>query len=340
MTGYVKTAFAIFLVISGWCLFAIVVIDYTVGDLAGLIDTSLQTQAWALLFLFGLSRSARLRETDLKVRRWFASTLLGAFVAAKLTALRDFFASPLRSVYINVYQLADVVFRVGTPLLIISASAGWWLLPEVSYVSLLVYCCMISIIFFWGLHSNLVRLLTLGYFFGYWLVSDSLLMYPFIAPAAVQENIALGMTDALNALLPAIGLVLIVYLLARRHGLQTITQLLNGHLRIPGSAALGKEPNRDPNKGLNEELIREPDGNPNQESSRNILSNYLFLGCLLMAIPLVAVITHTAISHINVHILFVGLGIWSLDRYWQHDVVNEPALSSDWRYFLKLSWKY
>ena len=71
-----------------------------------------------------------------------------------------------------------------------------------------------------------------------------------------------------------------------------------------------------------------------------MLSNYMLLGCLLMAIPLAAVIAYTAISHINVHILFVGLGIWSLDLYWQHDVANEPALSSDWRYFLKLSCKY
>jgi len=29
-----------------------------------------------------------------------------------------------------------------------------------------------------------------------------------------------------------------------------------------------------------------------------------------------------------------------LDLYWQEDVASEPALSSDWRYFLKLSWKY
>ena len=331
MIRYLQTALAIFVVISGWCLFAIVLIDYIAGDLLGLIDTSKQPQAWSLLFLFGLSRSSRLRDTDLKVRQWFAGTLLGAFITVKLTALRGFFASALRSVYLNVYLLADVLFCVGTPLLIISASAGWWLLPEVSYVSLLVYCCMISIIFFWGLHSNLVRLLTLGYFFGYWLVNESMLMYPFIAPAAVQQNVTLIMTEALNALLPAVGLVLIVYLLARRHGLKMIAQLFNGHMSL---GALND--NGQPNKGA----ANEPYGDASQDFSRDILSNYMLLGCLLMAIPLAAAITHTAISHINVHLLFVGLGIWSLDRYWQHDVVDEPALSSDWRYFLKLSWKY
>jgi hypothetical protein len=253
MMRYLKQALEVFIVISGWCLFAIVLVDYIVGDLAGLIDTSLQTQAWSLLLLFGLSRSSTLREADLKVRQWFAGTLLGAFVVAKLTAFRGFFASALRSVYINVYQLANVVFCVGTPLLIISASAGWWLLPEVGYVSLLVYCCMISIIFFWGLHSNLVRLLTLGYFFGYWLVNESMLMYPCIAPAAVQQNVTLIMTEAINALLPAVGLVLIVYLLARRHGLQMITQLLNRHLSL-GALNDHRQLNRGADRELNKEL--------------------------------------------------------------------------------------
>lgn len=329
MMAYFKAAFAIFLVISGWCLFAIVLIDYIVGDLLGLIDTSVQTQGWSLLLLFGLSRSSMLRATNTKVVRWFSRTLLGAIVVAKLTTLRGFFASGLRSFYINTYLLADVLFCVGTPLLIISASAGWWLLPEVSYVSLLVYSCMISIIFFWGLHSNLVRLLTLGYFFGYWLAAESLLMYPFMAPAAVQHNVALGMTDALNTLLPAVGLVLIVYLLARRHGLQLFAQLFSE----PISAGVF-------NRGCDKQLNEATDINAGRNSSRAILSNYMLLGCLLMAMPLVAIITHTAISHINVHLLFVGLGIWALDQYWQHDVVNEPALSSDWRSFLNLSWRY
>ena len=116
------------------------------------------------------------------------------------------------------------------------------------------------------------------------------------------------MTDSVNALLPAAGLVLIVYLLARRLGLSMIAK------------AFKQDSSRD--------------------FSRDIFSNYLLLGCLLMAIPLLIIITNTVISHINIHMLFVGLGIWLLDRYWQDDVANEPALSSDCRYFLNLSWKY
>ncbi|UVW34217.1 hypothetical protein NYF23_09300 [SAR92 clade bacterium H455] len=312
MMPYLKRALAIFVVISGWCLFAIVLLDYIVGDLAGLIDTSRQTQTWSLLLLFGLSHNSTLRETNLMIKQWFFGTGIGALVTPVLIAIGDLFASALRSVYINIYLLADVLFCIGTPLLIISATAGWWLLPEVSYVSLLIYSCMISIIFFAGLCCNLVRLLSLGYFFGYWLVDESMLMYPFVAPAAVQENIALIMTDALNTLLPAVGLLLIVYLLARRHGLQMVKAAFSGD--SARSSYLS--------------------------SSRAFFSNYLLLGCLLMATPLIAVLTHTAISHINIHMLFVGLGIWALDLYWQDDVASEPALSSDWRYFLRLSWKY
>ena len=287
-------------------------VDYIAGDLAGLFDTSRQSQAWSLLLLLALSRSSMLRVTNLRIGQWLANSLLGAIVGPVLAAVRDVFASAMRSIYISVYLLADVVFCVGTPLLIISASAGWWLLPEVSYVSLLIYSCMISIIFFAGLYSNLVRLLALGYFFGYWLLDQAMLMYPFVAPAAAQQNIALIMTDAFNALLPAVGLVLIVYLLARRHGLEMVKTAIS----------------TDSSCGAKQIL------------SREFFSNYLLLGCLIMAIPLIVVISHSLIGHINVHMLFIGLGIWGLDRHWQEDVASEPALSSDWRYFLKLSWKH
>ena len=46
------------------------------------------------------------------------------------------------------------------------------------------------------------------------------------------------------------------------------------------------------------------------------------------------------VGHINVHMLFIGVGIALLDGYWQDTADREPALSSDWRYFLKLSWQH
>lgn len=312
MFSYLKRVLAVLVVISAWSLLGIVLIDYMAAGLGGLVAICKQSQAWALLLLITLSRSSTLKQTGNSIKQWWKSTAVGAYIVHKSANLGALSSAVLRWFYINLYLLADVLFCVGAPLLIVSASAGWWLIDEVSYVALLIYSCMISIIFFAGLYSNLVRLLALGYFICYWLLAGDMLMYPFIAPAAVQQNITLLMTDSVNALLPAAGLVLIVYLLARRHGLRMI------------SKAFKQDSKQDFSRDV----------------SRDIFSNYLLLGCLLMAIPLLVIITNTAISHINIHMLFIGLGIWLLDCYWQDDVANEPALSSDCRYFLNLSWKY
>ena len=59
-----------------------------------------------------------------------------------------------------------------------------------------------------------------------------------------------------------------------------------------------------------------------------------------MAIPLLAIVADMMVGHINVHMLFIGVGIALLDGYWQDTADREPALSSDWRYFLKLSWQH
>ena len=167
-----------------------------------------------------LSFSSALKATQLKIKQWYSTTELGIYLLEKFSRnigrYQAVTARALHALYINLYLLADVIFCVGAPLLIISASAGWWLLEEVSYLALLGYCCMISLIVFTGLYSNLVRPLSLCYFFGYWLLSDSMLLYPFAAPALVQKNIATMLSGSLSGWLPVIGLVLIVYLLARR----------------------------------------------------------------------------------------------------------------------------
>ena len=45
-----------------------------------------------------------------------------------------------------------------------------------------------------------------------------------------------------------------------------------------------------------------------------------------------------SIGYLNPHVLFAGFTIWMLDRLWQTDVVHEPALSMDCRYFVNLIW--
>ncbi|MGB0449459.1 MAG: hypothetical protein ACPGF6_02630, partial [Porticoccaceae bacterium] len=219
------------------------------------------------------------------------------------------------ALYTNLYLLADVVFCVGAPLLIITASAGWWLLDEVSYLALLGYCCMISLIVFTGLYSNLVRLLSLGYFFGWWLLSEEMLLYPFLAPALVQENMAIMLGGFANSWLPVIGLLLSLFLLARR-----------GRARL-----IEKD-----NGAENREIVRDLPGLFTRPFNRELFGSYLSIFCLLMAAPLGILILNNVIGYLNTHVLFAGFAIWIMDRLWQSDVVDEPALSSDFRYFTNL----
>lgn len=323
MIQALQRAVLVLIVVNAWCLLGIIVFDYLFGNLLGLFTTSIYSQAWAILVLVVLSFSSVLKATDIKIKQWYSTTALGIYLAENIAKdigrYRAFATRVLHALYINLYLLADVIFCVGAPFLIISASVGWWLLDEVSYLALIGYCCMIALIVFTGLYSNLVRLLSLGYFFGYWLLSDSLLLYPFSAPALVQQNITLMLSGSVSGWLPVIGLVLIVYLLARR-----------------GRANMLESSTWQGFKNLVRELFKFfPKG-----INRQLFGRYLSLFCLLMAAPLLVVTLNSIIGYLNPHVLFAGFAIWSLDRLWQNDVVHEPALSSDCRYFVNLIWKH
>jgi hypothetical protein len=323
MIQVLQRAVLVLIVVNAWFLFGIVVFDYLFGNLLGLFTTSIYTQAWAILLLVALSFSSALKARQLKIIQWYSTTGLGIYIAEKcsrnICSYRALVLRALRALYINLYLLADVIFCVGAPLLIISASAGWWLLEDVSYVALLGYCCMISLIVFAGLYSNLVRLLSLGYFFVYWLLSDSMLLYPFAAPALVQKNIATMLSGSVSGWLPVIGLVLIVYLLARK-----------------GRAKIIERSGWQSSKSLLRELFKLFP----KRFNRQLFGNYLSLFCLLMAAPLVMLMLNSIIGYLNPHVLFAGFTIWMLDRLWQTDVVHEPALSMDCRYFVNLIWKH
>jgi hypothetical protein len=134
----------------------------------------------------------------------------------------------------------------------------------------------------------------------------------------VQQNITIMLSSSVTSWLPVIGLVLIVYLLARR-----------GRTNIDSSGWQGLT-------RLVRELFRFfPEG-----LNRQLFGNYLSLFCLLMAAPLIIMILNSIIGYLNPHVLFAGFAIWMLDRLWQADVIHEPALSSDCRYFVNLIWKH
>ena len=309
----------VLVVINAWFVFGMLVCDYLFGNLLGFFSTSIQTQAWAILLLAALSFSSALNAAQVNIKQWCSTTGVGIYLLGSVGRCQAIAAKILHVLYINLYLLADVVFCVGAPLLILTASAGWWLLDEVSYPALLGYCCMISIIVFTGLYSNLVRLLSLGYFFGYWLLSENMLLYPFAAPAQVQKNIAIMLSGSANSWLPVIGLVLVVYLLARK-----------------GSAAIKQKADISNSRGVSPGLFRLF----STPFNRDLFGSYFSLFCLLMAAPLGILLLNSIIVYLNVHVLFAGFAIWILDRLWQSDVADEPALSADLRYFIDLIRKH
>ncbi len=319
-------ALLVLIVVNAWFLLGIVVCDYLFGNLLGLFTTSIYSQAWAILLLVALSFSPPLKATQLNIKQWCSTTGVGIYLIGSLVRYQAIAARILHSLYINLYLLADVVFCVGAPLLIITATAGWWLLEEVSYVALLGYCCLISVIVFTGFYSNLMRLLSLGYFFGYWLLSEDMLLYSFAAPALVQKNIVIMLSDSANSWLPFVGLVLIVYLLVRKGsaaidvGAESKADAADSRGSLVSFSALSR-------------LFSKP-------LNRQLFGNYLSLFCLLMAAPLGILLLNSIITYLNPHVLFAGFAIWIMDRLWQSDVADEPALSTDFRYFANLIWKH
>lgn len=325
MIQTLQRAILILVVVNAWFLLGIVVCDYLFGNILGFFSTSIYSQSWSILILVALSFSSALKAAQLNIKQWYSTTGLGIYLTEKTAAYLGGYQAlatrALHTLYINLYLLADVVFCIGAPLLIISASAGWLLLEEVSYLALLEYSCMISVIVFTGLYSNLVRLLSLGYFFGYWILSSSMLLYPFAAPALVQKNVAIMVNGSADNWLPVIGLVLIVYLLAR---------VSRSNARNKASITDSAGP-----KSLLQRFFK-----PFPRAySRVIFGSYLWLFCLVMAAPLGILVLNSIIGYLNAHILFAGFAIWILDRLWKTDVVNEPALSTDFRYFANLIWK-
>ena len=160
LTTVFRRAILALIVISGWALMTVLFAAYFGADLSTISPLAEKTQIWLLLLVIMLSRSVRLRRSHVELLRWLSTTPLGSRLCAKAAVGSRLVRSALRSAYINIYLLGDVLFCVGTPLLIVSASAGWWLIDEVSYVGFLIYCCIISTIFFAGLYSNVVRLLS------------------------------------------------------------------------------------------------------------------------------------------------------------------------------------
>ena len=120
----------------------------------------------------------------------------------------------LHTVYSHLYQTTDVLFCIGLPMLVITALVGWWLIDEVVLSSMVLYLCLLLAISITGIYSNAVRMLSVGYFNGYWILSSDWLSYPFIAPMRLQQNVDLMVAEVGMAVLPVLGVVCLLLYLA------------------------------------------------------------------------------------------------------------------------------
>ena len=76
-------------------------------------------------------------------------------------------------------------------MLVLTAFVGWWLIDEIDAVMLLFYLGLICLISVAGIYNNLVRMIAIGYFNGYWLIDLNMLSYLFEAPLRMSATIEL-----------------------------------------------------------------------------------------------------------------------------------------------------
>jgi hypothetical protein len=290
-------------VILGWLLTAVILFDYVSGGLIVRGQLSSQMQIIVLLVVLVLSYFPVVRTTRLQITQWCSTTALSIYVNNQLGDFGRGLRRWLRHAYISLYLLADVVFCAGGPMLIVTAATGYWLLDDVSFFDLLLYIGVIALILLAGLYSNIVRLLSLGYFFGYWLLSEDLLLYPFVAPKLVYENVELMLSGAPDMFILIVAFFFVGLVLAR--------------LFAPFILQLFFCPRR-------WERFSETRGDS--------LNRFIIIALAVILIGVVDVM-----QWINSHLYFAGVAIWFLDGYWQREVAQEPALSTDFRYLLHTS---
>ena len=225
--GALGTAMLLLLMFAGWGLVILSVAGYAGSSWAFSINK--HQQIWTAvvgLALCGYQTFYWFKATMALFRRsylplqWLDRFLLNVGVVIK-------------KAYGHIFQAVDVLFCIGGPMLVVTALVGWWMVDEVNGSVLLLYLLLIGVIGVIGVYNNLVRMLAIGYFNGYWLVDDNMLSYPFVAPLRVYGNInILGLeTVPLPWLLAGMALLLLVVFIVciRQRSLLTsnYTRLVN-----------------------------------------------------------------------------------------------------------------
>jgi hypothetical protein len=298
---------------AGWGVMGLAAFDYIASQFFAQISGSTQRQIWfgllgmavaGWLTFFGSNRLIH------EVLPSLAARLPGySIVYGCCRALGGF----IKRLYSLLYQTADVIFCMGIPILLLTAMVGWWLIEEINGPMLLFYMGLIMVIAIAGIYNNAVRMLSLGYFNGYWLIDDNKLSYPFEAPLLVDETLGLMSAQMGNALWPIMLIVGILFYFC--YWLMTSRQFSSEDGGVRTILKFDR-------------LLKQ-----------SLVPKLLILAILLVGSLAVVLFVSAMLELINIHCFFATLAIFWMDALWRGEFDQEPALCGDCRYFLSGKWR-
>jgi hypothetical protein len=305
------SALLVVLMFLGWGLIIGALVDYVAAEFLSLSAGSRPWQVWGTLIGILIAAYPSFYWSGNPLSPYADWLLRSAWMAVLIDSARRL----LRRSYRHIYQAADIIFCIGGPMLFITALVGWWIIDEVTTPLLLLYLLVITIIGLLGIYNNMLRMLALGYFNGYWLVDDNRLSYPFEAPLVVYKNLRpfLPKDDFLPWVLVGLTSLLVAALSCSS---------LRLNFAFPHYQSLHR-------------LYRVFEKTP----ERSMLANVLLLLIVLLSIPLACVLINGLVPVINIHCFFAAVAIWCMDAHWDERLQQEPALSGDFRYFLSGEWR-
>ncbi|MDG2502635.1 MAG: hypothetical protein P8M77_09625 [Porticoccaceae bacterium] len=201
-------------------------------------------------------------------------------------------------------------------MLVVTALVGWWLIDEINLISMVLYLCLLLAISITGIYSNSVRMLSLGYFNGYWFLDSDWLSFPFAAPMRVQQNIDRMVAEVGLALLPVLGVICLLLYLARSVAFN--------------ADGLGLIRSNFFKRRLN--IVK-------KKSDHSVWVRTLSLIALLVGISITFICVNSLIELLNIHLFFAASAIVFLDFCWKTRLSNEPVLSGDVQYLLSGLWR-
>lgn len=305
------------LMFVGWGLTGLASADYLLGNLCALFTPSKSGEVWGVALGLTLStyqtvywRRNPFRHCWLRLKK--RSPLLGLVARGFNRAGRL-----AHMLYRHLYFTADVLFCIGLPMLVVTALVGWWLIEEVGLMCMVLYLCLLLAISVIGIYSNAVRMLSLAYFMGYWVITPDWLSYPFAAPMRVQQNVDAMLAESGGALLVVFGVLCLLLYLAR------------------SSAASLCRSGR-----IQEHFIRRSFNIIRTKLDRPMVAGRVFFVAVLVPVLLVFLLSiNSLIDMFNIHLFFAAIAIGLMDFFWKSALDNEPALSGDVQYLLSGLWR-